>query len=136
MIKLVYMIAKRQDLSSSAFQTMWSELHAKLATQLAATLGARRYGMTKRLERVCNTCVTKGRSLSESPYHGVIEIWWDSLEAYQAGAGSAQGLVAIDQLIDAERRFVDFSKSAAFFAEEDVVFDHAKPGSKTAKKAA
>ncbi|MEM6681283.1 MAG: EthD domain-containing protein [Pseudomonadota bacterium] len=126
MIKLVYLIAKRQDLSAEAFHTLWADVHAKLAHELSDTLGAQRYVMTKALNTLCNMCVAKGRDLPENRYDGVIEMWWDSLGAYQMGAGSAQGIVAVDALIDAERRFIDFSKSAAFFAEEEEAFAHAK----------
>ncbi len=123
MIKLVYLIKKRQDLTDAAFETHWRETHGRLVAEFAPTLRAVRYAMSRRLDTVCNSCVSKARELAASEHDGVIEIWWETLEDYQAGAGSAAGIAAIDALVDAERRFVDFSKSASFFAEEEIVFD-------------
>ena len=123
MIKLTYLIKKRPDLSPAAFAALWRSTHANLVESMAGTLNARRYTMSSHVETVCNTCVKKARNLADSDYDGVIEIWWDSLEDYQAGAGSPPGLAVTDAVIDAERRFVDFSRSTAFFTEETVVFD-------------
>ncbi|MEM9705377.1 MAG: EthD domain-containing protein [Pseudomonadota bacterium] len=127
MIKLVYLIKKRQDLTDAAFETYWRESHARLVEELAPTLRAMRYAMSRRLDTVCNACVSNARDLGSSDYDGVIEIWWDSLEDYVAGAGSAAGIAAVDALVDAERRFVDFANSASFFSEEEIIFDTNQP---------
>ena len=120
MIRLVYLIRKRPDLDVETFRARWRELHADSAATWGPALGLQHYTMASRLDTVCNTCVTKPRGIEVAPYDGVIEMWWDSLQDYQAGAGSSAGLSAIDTLVDAERRFVDFSRSTAFFVEQEV----------------
>lgn len=123
MIKLTYLIKKRQDLSDGAFATFWRETHARLVEEFADTLDIKRYAMNRRIDTVCNACVSKARELASSNYDGVIEFWWASIEDYQAGAGSPDGLKAIDAIVDAERRFIDFSKSTSFFTDEEMIFD-------------
>ena len=123
MIKLTYLIKKRQDLTDDAFRQIWRNTHARLVESLAPALRAKRYAMNVRAETVCSTCASKARELALSDYDGVIEIWWDSIEDHQEGAGSPAGIAAIDALVDSERRFIDFSKSACFFTEEEVIFD-------------
>ncbi len=123
MVKLTYLVKRRPDLTNAAFCERWQALHAGLVDDYAETLNAQRYVMSRRLDTVCNTTVTDARNLAPSQYDGVIEIWWHSIGDYQAGAGSADGLKAIDAIIDAERRFIDFAGSQAFFTEEAVVFE-------------
>lgn len=123
MIKLTYLITKRPDLTDEAFETFWRSAHAKLVESLAETLKAKRYVMSRRIDSVCSVCVSKARELDTAGYDGVIEIWWDSLEDYQEGAGSPQGLIALDAIVDTERRFIDFSRSSSFFVEEQEVFN-------------
>lgn len=122
MIKLVYLIKRRPDLTDDAFRAAWRRGHAALLEGFADELGARRYVMASRLDTPCETCFGHPRNLSSAAYDGVIEIWWDDLDAYQSGVGSAAEIAAVDALIDAEHRFIDFSRSAAFFAEETPAF--------------
>ena len=134
MIKLTYLITKRPDLTDEAFETFWRSAHAKLVASLAETLKVKRYVMSRRIESVCNVCVSKARELGEVGYDGVIELWWDSLEEYQEGAGSPQGLIALDAIVDTERRFIDFARSASFFVEEQEVFSRAAKTRATKKR--
>lgn len=124
MIKLTYLIRKRPDLSDEEFLAFWRETHARLVESHAQVLRVKRYAMSARVETVCNTCSSKAREVAICDHDGVIEFWWDTLEDHQAGVGSPAGLAAIDALVDAERRFIDLSKSACFFTREEVVFDH------------
>lgn len=123
MIKLTYLVKRRPDLSREAFCARWRELHARLVADFACTLNAQRYVMTCRLDTVCNAALADSRKLSPARFDGVIEIWWQSLDEYQDGVGSSAGLKAVDAIIDAERRFVDFARSQAFFGAESVVFE-------------
>lgn len=87
-----------------------------------AALNVAKYIINTRLDTVCNLCVRQARQLAEAHYDGIIELWWPSIEAYQQGVGSPPGMAAMDAIIDAEKRFIDFSRSVAFFtASEQVV---------------
>jgi len=49
------------------------------------------------------------------------EIWWDSLDALLAAAGSEEGQRASATLIEDEARFIDFERSSLFVADEHVI---------------
>lgn len=54
------------------------------------------------------------------PFDGVVEIWWESLEALLAVAQTPEGAKAHKELIDDEKTFIDFSCSAIWFVEEEI----------------
>lgn len=124
MIKLVYLIRKRPDLSRDAFLALWRDVHATLVRSLAETIGARGYEIGASVEGACRESLRLSRGFAPSPYDGLLEIRWDDLEAYQRGFSSPEGLQAIERMIDAERRFIDFSRSTAFLVEGETVFSH------------
>ena len=121
MIKLTYLIKKRQDLSDDTFLKHWRVTHANLVKSTLAALNVAKYVINTRLDTVCNLCVRQARQLAEAHYDGTIELWWPSIEAYQQGVGSPPGMAAMDAIIDAEKRFIDFSRSVAFFTESEQV---------------
>jgi len=45
-------------------------------------------------------------------------LWWEGPEAFAAGARTDEGRKAARELYEDERRFIDFSRSMAFVAEE------------------
>jgi hypothetical protein len=51
-------------------------------------------------------------------FDGVAELWWDSPEAFAAGASTPEGRQAARELFEDEQRFIDFSRSVAFVAQE------------------
>jgi hypothetical protein len=122
MIKLTYLIKKRQDLSDDIFLKYWRVAHANLVKSTLSTLNVTKYVINTKLDTVCNLCVRQARQLAEAHYDGIIELWWPSIEAYQQGVGSPPGMAAMDAIIDAEKRFIDFSRSVAFFTEQENVF--------------
>ncbi len=53
-----------------------------------------------------------------APYDGVAEIWWNSREAAAEAAGTPEGREASRELLEDERKFIDFSRSSLWFAME------------------
>ncbi len=122
MIKLVYCVRKRTDLSQEAFARYWLEQHGALVQSLAEALGARKYVQSHTVEPDMNEAILKSRGLSE-PYDGITELWWDDLASYQATANSPAAREARRALLEDEATFIDFSRSRIFLTEEHVVFD-------------
>ena len=56
------------------------------------------------------------------PYDGITEVWWESLEAVQAGLGAPGSLEAQQRLIKDESKFIDFARSCVFMTEEHMIF--------------
>lgn len=122
MIKLVFVIRRRDDLPPEEFHRYWLEEHGPLARGLLEPLGARRYVQTHTLDTDLNAALAGTRGTSE-PYDGLAEVWWDSLDALVAAAGSEAGRSANETLTADEARFIDFARSSFFLTEEHTIFE-------------
>jgi len=87
MIKLVFVIRRREELSHEEFHRYWLEEHGPLARRLLESLGARRYVQTHTLDTDLHAQLAATRGTAEA-YDGLAEVWWDSLDALLAAAGS------------------------------------------------
>jgi uncharacterized protein (TIGR02118 family) len=127
MIKFVYCIRKRADLSDEEFHTFWRDVHGPFIRGLAQTLGATKYIQSHTLNTPVNAEIAKSRGLDASFYDGVTEIWWDSMDDFLAAVSTPKGQAAAKQYITdpavGEVNFIDFSQSRAFLTEEHTVFD-------------
>lgn len=127
MIKLTYLIKKRPDLTEEEFLHYWRRMYAPVVRTHAHMLQLSRFVMSKHLDTVCNMCVAKSREKEVTGYDGIAEFWWDSIESYQEGAGSASGITAMEELVSVERKFIDLEASQLFFNEEIEMFDVIRP---------
>jgi uncharacterized protein (TIGR02118 family) len=120
MIKIVFCLRRRADLSREEFQTYWRSVHAPLVRSHADALGIRRYVQVHSIDDSVSTAVAGPRH-SPEPFDGVAELWLDSLDALMATGSSEAGRTASAQLLEDERRFIDLARSPLFLAEEHVV---------------
>ena len=118
MIKLVYCLRRIPELSREEFQRYWREKHGALVRDRAAALGIQRYVQVHTLDSPLNEAMRASRGSDPDIFDGVAELWWESPEAFSAGAGAAEGRQAARELYEDEKRFIDFSRSLAFVAEE------------------
>ena len=121
MIKLVFCLRRQEHLSREEFQRYWREVHAPLVASHARTLGIRRYVQVHTLPAGTSAALAASRAVEDEEYDGVAELWWDSLEALAAGAGTPEGRRAGAKLLEDERRFIDLARSPLFLAEEHLV---------------
>jgi uncharacterized protein (TIGR02118 family) len=122
MIKIVFCLRRRPDLSRDEFQAYWRTTHAPLVEPHAAALGIRRYVQVHSIDDAISTAVAGPRH-SPEPFDGVAELWLDSLEALTAAGSTEAGRAAASALLEDERRFIDLARSPLFLAEEHVVID-------------
>ncbi|WP_287131188.1 EthD domain-containing protein [Candidatus Cyanaurora vandensis] len=127
MIKYVYCIRKRADLTDEEFHTYWREDHAMLIRGLAQALRAKKYVQSHKLATPLNEQFIKARGFDAPPYDGVTELWWDSMADFLANFNTPEGMEAAKQYTADEAKFIDFSQSRAFLTEEYVVFDFTEP---------
>jgi uncharacterized protein (TIGR02118 family) len=127
MIKFVFCIRKRADLTDEEFRNFWRDTHAPFIRSIAKTLRATKYIQSYTLNTAVNAEIVKSRGLDSPPYDGVTEIWWESMEDFLAAVSTPEGQEAARQYITdptvGEVNFVDFSQSRAFLTEEHTVFD-------------
>jgi uncharacterized protein (TIGR02118 family) len=116
-IKLVFVIRRREDMSAKEFHRYWLEEHGPLARELLEKLGARRYVQTHTLDSDLNQALAETRGTLEA-YDGLAEVSWDTLDALVAAVGSEEGQRANETLTVDEARFIDFERSSVFITEE------------------
>ena len=121
MIKFIYCVRRRPDLTPEGFRKYWIENHGPLVRSFAQTLKARRYVQSHTLDTPLNTYAQQPRGTRE-PYDGITEIWWDSAEDLGAALSTPEGQEANRILSEDEARFCDLPKCSVFFTEEHTIF--------------
>lgn len=129
MLKLVFCLHRRPELSREEFQRYWKEIHAPLVRRHAAALAIRRYVQLHTREHALNDALRASRG-GPAPYDGIAEIWWQSHDAMQAALETEEGREAGRVLLEDERRFIDLSRSPLWLAEEHPVIDDAAASSR------
>ena len=121
MIKVIFCLRRRADMTREAFQSYWRDVHGPLVQKHRKVLRIARYvqvhtqsgRMTERLGRF--------RDAGE-PYDGVAEIWYESREHLERLGDDLAARAASRELLEDEARFVDLPGSAIWVgAEEEVI---------------
>ena len=106
MVKLIYCISKKKDMSVEEFQRYWRETHAPIA---GAIPGLRRY--------VQSHVVTAVYDRAPPPYDGAAELWFDDDDALREAMRTPETAAALED----EKNFIDHSRVASFITTENVV---------------
>ena len=120
MIKLVYAIRRRADLSPERFRKRWLE-HAPLVREVATAIRARRYLQSHTVDTPLNALLAESRGMAEG-FDGIAEVWWDSIDEIVAGMNSPESLDAQRRLLEDERELTDLTSSFVFLTEEHSIF--------------
>jgi uncharacterized protein (TIGR02118 family) len=120
MIKLVFALRRRQEMSREEFQRYWREQHAPLVREHAEVLGIRRYVQVHTLADEIHAPLRMSRGAPEA-FDGVAELWFDDLESLGASVVTEAGQAAARALLEDERRFIDHARSPLWLAEENPV---------------
>ncbi len=117
MIKLVFCLKRLPGMTRKQFQTYWRETHAPLVQRHAAVLQIARYVQSHTLSAGA-AHLAEARGSSWQDFDGVAELWWESMEAFAAGGGTAEGRAAGKALLEDEARFIDLPNSPIFLVQE------------------
>ncbi|WP_293678625.1 EthD domain-containing protein [uncultured Phenylobacterium sp.] len=123
MIKLVYVIVRREGMSAQAFRDYWLKQHGPLVAAQAKALKLRKYVQSHPVDDEASEGMRAVRGM-RGPADGVTEVWWDSLEDFQSAYATPEGVESGRILAEDEAKFIDFEKSAVFLTEEHLIFDH------------
>jgi uncharacterized protein (TIGR02118 family) len=121
MIKLVFTIRRREQMTRDEFQRYWREEHAELVKRHADVLRIRRYVQTHARDTELDDVLSGSRGSEPRRYDGVAELWWDSIDDLLAVGASEDGQAAMRALLDDERRFIDLPSSPVWLGEEVAV---------------
>jgi uncharacterized protein (TIGR02118 family) len=121
MIKLVFVIRRREGMTREEFQHYWREEHAQLVKRHARVLRVRRYVQTHARDTELDDALSGLRGSEPRQYDGVAELWWDSIDDLVQAATSEEGETAQQALLEDERRFIDVANSPIWLGEEIAV---------------
>jgi len=120
MVKLVFCVRRRSDLTAEDFQRRWLDVHGPLVARLREKLPAiRRYVQSHTIHGAPSEALRASRG-AQPAYDGITEVWFESLEAL--GAGGEESLAAARALYEDEAEFIDFAGSAVFLTVEHEIF--------------
>ncbi len=121
MIKLVFCLHRRPELSREEFQSYWRDQHGPLVRERAKAIGALRYVQSHTAHDDWNDALRAGRGGPPS-YDGVAEIWFENRAALEAAFGTAAARKAGAELLEDERKFIDLERSPIWLADEHEVY--------------
>jgi uncharacterized protein (TIGR02118 family) len=121
MIKLVFMVRRREGITREEFQRYWKEEHAELVKRHAERLRIRRYVQTHARDTDLDGALAESRGSEPRQHDGVAELWWDSIDDLVQAATSEEGQAAQQALLEDERRFIDLPNSPIWLGEEIAV---------------
>ena len=121
MLKFVYCVRRRPELSVEQFRKYWLEKHGPLVRSYAAALRARRYVQSHTLDTPLNAAAQQPRG-SKPPYDGITELWWDNADDLIASLSTAEGQEVNRILAEDEALFCDLPNCSVFFTEEHTIF--------------
>jgi uncharacterized protein (TIGR02118 family) len=122
MLKLVFCLRRRPELSREEFQLYWRETHGPLVRRHAAALGLERYVQVHTAHDDLGAALRASRGAPE-PYDGVAELWWKDRAAFEAALAQPEAQRAGAELLADERRFIDLARSPLWLGEEHPVVE-------------
>lgn len=112
MIKMSEFLTRRADITREQFSEYWTNTHAKLLMEVPEVKD-----YTIRYVQQHNMGIELD-GVTPAPYDGVVEAWFESMDALAAIASSERWG---EMLADVEN-FADTSKSVVMFTTEEVVY--------------
>jgi len=109
MIKLVYCVTKKADLTDEEFFRHWKNVHGPIGAQIP---GVRRLVQSHRL------AVPEDRY--QPDYDGMAELWFDDVQALLEARQSPQWKASSED----EAKFIDHSRVAYFVSQEHMIVDN------------
>ncbi|MCS5573590.1 MAG: EthD domain-containing protein [Pseudomonadales bacterium] len=118
MIRLVFALRKKTELSRAAFQDYWLNRHAPLVASFSTDLNILRYVQTHTLDDPGNEAAQTARGSMEPEYDGVAELWWASEKGLEETLQSDAAQAAGAALLEDEGKFIDLPNSPLWMAYE------------------
>ena len=121
MIKMIFCVKRRPDITPEDFYDYWLNRHGPLVKSKTAALDIRRYVQSHTVDAGLGDGVSAARGMKQTGFDGIAELWWDDMDAFQAILESDAGQAASLELAEDEARFIDMEASTIFFTQEHEV---------------
>jgi len=122
MLKFVYCVRRRPDITPDAFRKYWLENHGPLVRKYAQALRAKHYVQSHTLDNPQLNAAAQQPRGTKAAYDGITEVWWDSQADLVAALQTTEGQQANGILAQDEGRFCDLPNCSVFFTEEHTIF--------------
>jgi len=103
-------------MSREEFQDYWRNSHGPFFMKFVDVHNAIKYVQSCTIDTPMNQVLIDSRGM-QPEYDGVAEVYFESVNAMSSGEGQKLGAA----LLEDENKFIDHSKSTAFFVEEQVL---------------
>ena len=123
MIKLVFLMRKRADVSREDFYEHWKGNHARLVTGHAQELKIRRYVQSHAIAPEYLGAFRPEWDEGQG-WDGTAEVWLDSLEVLAGSRGTPEMDAIQNELLADEAGFVDLERSTVIITVEHVFIDN------------
>jgi uncharacterized protein (TIGR02118 family) len=123
LVKLVYCVRKRSDLSGEEFRRYWLEQHGPLVRSLWES--GRLPGMVRYVQSHTDMDASesvRGSRGAKPPYDGITEVWMDPSKQGGDDAVRAASVETGKILLEDESKFIEFAESAVFMTREHTIF--------------
>lgn len=122
MLKLMYCVKRRPELTREEFDRYWIEHHAPLVRAQRDLLGIRRYIQTIPLANPeAQRRLQASRGTEAVDFDGCAELWYEDLETLLAARKTPEGARALQLLIEDEGRFADLGRGQLWYGTERVI---------------
>ena len=122
MIRLVYCVARRQDIPVEEFRLYWDNDHPKKMQRIAQAMKADRLTQSATLLLERHALMMEHRGTA-SPFDGMVEMWWENSRDLEALIETPTVQAAVDELFASEEGFIDHASSRAFFTAEPTTYE-------------
>ncbi len=117
MIRLVYCINRREDISIEEFRDFWNDRRlSELYKEYSVVFKTTRIMRNLVLKVPMNLTISERRGMRK-PYDGIIEIWWESARELLAVNEATEAKELLRKIAEYEDQFADRARSTIFFTE-------------------
>jgi uncharacterized protein (TIGR02118 family) len=109
MVKLIYCISRKPELSVEEFQRYWRDTHGPIAGRIP---GLRRYVQSHVVPELYDR-------QTQPAFDGAAELWFEDLDAMRAAMQSPEVAAAMED----EKNFIDHTRVASFVTIEKPVIE-------------
>lgn len=118
MIKLSFCLHRLPSLSHQEFSDYWLNTHGPLVRSHKGILRIQRYVQTHGLDDPELDGPLGASRGGPVPYDGVAELWWKDKQDLMDVVADGAGVVALQILLDDEKKFIDLPRSPLWFSQE------------------
>lgn len=112
MIKMTEFLVRRPDLTREEFAAYWKDVHAPLVLAVPEV----KQHTLRYVQQLNNGWGAEGEGAA--PYDGLVEVWFEDADAFQAIASSPEFAMAVEDVAN----FCDVSKGSVMFTTEEFVY--------------